>query len=395
MSILTRYALIQLCTRFAVALGCLTGLILLVGVVREAVSQGLPLEQIAELMPYILPDALRIAVPVTLLLATTTVYGSLAGSNEILAAKSLGISPMTFLWPALFVACLLSFLSVWLNDVAVSWGRGGARRVVVQALEPIIYNMLRAQGEYTSPNFSILVRDVEGQRLMRPTLTLPGKGDTPDTTITADEAEIRVDQAADRLTIVLRNVTITVGDEVTYRDPQQYVQSIPLSEATRTRDFSYLPSHLALRQIPPLVIEQREKIRRTEQELAARAAYQMITGDFDALADPGWKTTTGLLAAQRERLYRLLTEPHRRWSAGFSCLAFVWVGAPMAIRMRRTDMMGAFFVCFAPILVVYYPLLAWGVDASKHGTMPPMILWAGNLLLAAWGWWLMRRVLRY
>jgi len=351
--------------------------------------------QVAELIPFILPDALRISVPVTMLLATTAVYGNMAGSNEVVAAKSLGISPMTFLWPALFIACLLSLVSVWLNDVAVSWGRAGARRVIVESIEPIIYNILRVRGEYSSPNFSILVGAVEGKRLIRVTLSLPGSGDSPDTTITADEAEIRVDEAERLLTIELQNVTISVGDEVTYQDPGKFVQTIPLDEATKTRDFSHLPSHMALREIPPLGVKQREEILQTEQELAARAAYQVLTGSFGAIASRGWNTSFESLEVQREQLYRLLTEPHRRWAAGFSCLAFVWVGAPLAICMRRSDLMGTFFVCFLPILVVYYPLMAWGVDASKHGTMPPIVLWAGNLLAFIAGALLLKRVMRY
>ena len=70
MSILSRYVFFELWKVFAVALGCLTLLMMLVGVVREAASQSLPLDEVARLMPYVLPDALRVAVPVTLLLAT-------------------------------------------------------------------------------------------------------------------------------------------------------------------------------------------------------------------------------------------------------------------------------------------------------------------------------------
>jgi len=395
MSILSRYVFFELWKVFAVALGCLTLLMMLVGVVREAASQSLPLDQVARLIPYVLPDALRVAVPVTLLLATTTVYGRMSGSNELLAAKSSGISPMVFLWPALLTALLLSLVTVWLNDVAVSWGRNGARRVVVRAAEQIIYNILRTRREYSSPAFSILVQGVEGRRLLRPTITLPARDNTPATTITADEAELESDSDAGVLRIVLRNVTIDVGGVVTYQDPGEYVQAIPLPDATLAGSSSKLPSWMALRAIPAQVDEQREEIRRTEHELAARAAFEMLTGDFDALVSPAWKTRTAALAQRRERLCRLLTEPHRRWSAGFSCLAFVWIGAPMAIRLRRSDLMGAFFACFAPILIVYYPLLAYGVDASKHGTLPPQIVWSGNLLLALWGAWLLKRVIRY
>jgi len=395
MSILSRYVFFELWKVFAVALGCLTLLMMLVGVVREATSQSLPLDEVARLMPYVLPAALRIAVPVTLLLATTAVYGRMSGSNELLAAKSLGISPTAFLWPTLVSALFLSLITVWLNDIAVSWGRNGARRIVVQAAEEIAYNMLRTRKEYSSPAFSIVVQGVQGRRLMRPTITLPARGNTPATTITADEAELQSDSEAGVLRIILRNVTIDVGGVVAYQDPGEYVQAIPLDDATRAGSAAKPPSWMALRTIPAEVVEQRETIRRNEQELAARAAFEMLTGDFDALRSPAWRTRNAVLAQHRERLHRLLTEPHRRWSAGFSCLAFVWIGAPMAIRLRRSDLMGAFFACFAPILIVYYPLLAYGVDAAKHGTLPPQIVWSGNLLLALWGAWLLKRVIRY
>jgi lipopolysaccharide export system permease protein len=92
---------------------------------------------------------------------------------------------------------------------------------------------------------------------------------------------------------------------------------------------------------------------------------------------------------------RLRTEPHRRWSAGFSCLCFAWVGVPMAVRLRNRDFLTSFFLCFLPILVVYYPLLMYGIGGAKDGTIPPVAVWTGNLLLVCWGAWLVRRVIRY
>lgn len=67
----------------------------------------------------------------------------------------------------------------------------------------------------------------------------------------------------------------------------------------------------------------------------------------------------------------------------------------MAIRLKNRDILTSFFLCFLPILVVYYPLLAYGVEGAKNGTLPPYAVWAGNALLALWGWWLLKRVLRY
>jgi lipopolysaccharide export system permease protein len=67
----------------------------------------------------------------------------------------------------------------------------------------------------------------------------------------------------------------------------------------------------------------------------------------------------------------------------------------MAIRLRRGEPLSAFFLCFAPILVVYYPLLIFGINGAKNGAVPPISLWAGNLVLFVWGVWLLRKVLRY
>jgi hypothetical protein len=34
------------------------------------------------------------------------------------------------------------------------------------------------------------------------------------------------------------------------------------------------------------------------------------------------------------------------------------------------------------------------VSRAKSGAIPPVAVWAGNLLIALWGWWLLRRVVR-
>ena len=87
-------------------------------------------------------------------------------------------------------------------------------------------------------------------------------------------------------------------------------------------------------------------------------------------------------------------EPWRRWANGFSCVCFVLVGAPMAIRMRNADFLTSFFLCFLPILVIYYPVFMLGVSRVKAGVLPPPAVWLANLLIALWGLWLMRRVVR-
>ena len=119
MSTITRYVLRELIRVFLYALAGLTGVFLVAGVVQEAVREGLPPTQILRVMPYILPESLRFSVPVALLLGTAILYSRMAGYNEVVAIKALGISPTAILWPTFAVA----FLSSVPDPSAAFWYR--------------------------------------------------------------------------------------------------------------------------------------------------------------------------------------------------------------------------------------------------------------------------------
>jgi lipopolysaccharide export system permease protein len=393
---LTRYVLFELTKVFLIVLIGMTLLLLLVGVVREAVSQSLGLAQIARLLPFTLPDALRFSLPGSALFAACSVYGRMSSSNEVVAIKSAGISPLRILWPALVASFVLSLATVWLNDLAVSWGRSGVQRVVIEAAEEIVYAVLRTHRSYSNKQLSITVKRVEGRKLSRPTLTLQPTGDRPLVTITAAEAELRSNTARDMLVIEFRNASVDFGDNVRSDFPGALEWEIPLADAASgKRESSSSPSYRPLRSIPDDLDEQRQRIGKMEQQLAVKAAFACMTGDWAAVAGPAWTADTRKLNDQRSRLYRLQVEPHRRWAAGFSCFCFVIIGAPLAIRLRNDDFLKTFFICFLPILIGYYPLLAYGVDRTKAGAIPPQFVWLGNVILLICGVWLTRRAIRY
>ncbi|NUQ65613.1 MAG: YjgP/YjgQ family permease [Pirellulales bacterium] len=396
MGIVSRYVLAELLKIFLIALAAMTGFLIIIGIVREAANQGLGPEQIVRLVPYILPDALRFTLPGTLLFTACMVYGRMSGSNEVMAIKAMGISPMVILWPVLALAVVLSLVAVWLNDVAVSWGKAGIRRVVIEAVESVAYGMLRTQRSYATNRFSITVKAVRDRTLISPVITFQANPDSPPVMFRAEEAELRSDRTENALTIIFRNFTVDYGGNVRMQNPGTFEQPIPLDAASRARsDAELSPSDLPLTAIGDRLENQKKSIEILEQEMAATAAYQIVTGDFDALTSPEWKHKRETLAYIQSGLFRLQTEPWRRWANGFSCLCFVLVGAPMAIRLRNSDVLTTFFICFLPILLVYYPLLTYGVDGAKRGALPPFSVWLGNVILVAWGAWVLRRVLRY
>lgn len=396
MGIISRYVLSELLKVFTLSLGVLTLLFIVFGLVKEAREQGLEPQQVVQLIPFVLPDALRYTVPATILLSACMVYGRMSSSNEVTALKSLGISPMTVLWPVLIFSFMLSVATVWLNDLAVTWGRDGVRRVVLESVEEIVYGMLRTNRTYSSKDVSIVVKSVEGRKLMGPTVSMQSKSGSM--TLTCEEAELRSDLAEGALTIVCFNGELEMQSNgkisTIIFHGEKLERSFPLDQG-RTKEEVGHPSYMAMNAIPDTIAELQREIAGRYDELAAKAALAMMTGDFAVLGSPEWNTEDAGREIKLQRIFRLQTEPHRRWSNGFSCFCFALVGAPLAIRLRNADFMTSFFACFLPILFVYYPLLAFGVDFAKNGTLPPYAVWGGNIILIFAGLWMLRKVVRY
>lgn len=218
--------------------------------------------------------------------------------------------------------------------------------------------------------------------------------DRPPFTIRAREAELQASPDEGRLVVRFEQLR-GIGGQIDIEWPETFEHVMSLDELTGNSSSNRSPSTVALGEIPDAKRRLEESIAHIEQQMTADATFGLLTGQFDALSKESWATHEKKLSAAEYRLQRLHTEPYRRWAGGFSCLCFVMIGAPMAIRLRHSEFLASFFACFLPILLIYYPLLMVSVDKAKSGELPPQAVWLGNIVLCVWGFWLMRRVMRY
>ncbi|MBI1902358.1 MAG: LptF/LptG family permease [Planctomycetia bacterium] len=389
--IFRRYIFWDLVKVFLTTLAAMSALGLIVGVARQAIEEGLGFKQIALLVPYLLPTSLSFTTPGALLFAATCVYGRMSGQNEIVALKSLGISPWAVLRPGLALAVVLSFVTVILYDVAVSWGNDGVTKVILQAVDEIAYSRLSQKKSYGNDKLSINVRRVDGRRLIQPVFTFrDGGGRT--ITVRADWAEMTAGDTT--LTVKCYHGIVDVDGKTSYEFPDYEVRQFELRDLRSGKAGDVTPSSMSLTSVMAARAEQETKIEAHQQEMAANAAMQLMTADVPALARD-WEHDQRVLDDLVYNLNRLRTEPPRRWSNGFSCLFFMFLGSVVAIRFRSGNFLKSFFACFLPITIVYYPLLLATVDLSKGGLIPPIAMWAGNVVLAAAGGFFLRGVLRY
>ncbi len=309
----------------------------------------------------------------------------MTGANEIVALKSLGISPMAVVWPVLALAAFTSLGTIWMYEIAATWCRPNFRRLVCESIEEIAYSRLQKKSSFDCDLFSITVKRVEnrdGRRiLIQPTITLKSQPGQHKVTLTAAEAEFHTNWKAGTLEIICRNGEIDVDDghmKMSFVDEQTY--SVPLPKPTwdpRHRDWA------ASGDIPGLIAEIQAEIDALQKNLRSLEKLREANKALGVAASHDDAAQIAAQIADKQRLiYRLRTEPYRRWSNGFTCLCFALIGMPVAMLWRHADGLTNFFVCFLPILAVYYPLLMIGEDLSTSGTLPPISFWMGNVILA-------------
>ena len=404
MSKIVRHVLFQLMLTLLVTLLGMTFVLVFGIMVKEGVRQGLGLGAIFRLLPFALPSALRFSVPASLLLAACGVYGRMSSDNEVIASKSLGISPRVILFPAIMLGLSVSLGMIWLNDVAITWGASGMRSVIAESVEDVVFRLLKTERSFRNGHIEIYVKQVIGRKLIAPRLKVRNNGRVLEAQ--AREAVLETNLEEEALNVLLTDFSVRRTDNKNGRDvfadAGTYVHKIPLSLATRKDRREPRVSELGLATISDEMIQQQTNIRTVEQQMAARAAFQLITGDFNALGSTiphvdgsSWNTLHQQHRQSKSRLNRLRLEPWRRFAEGFSCLFIVIVGAPLAIRMKTNNFFTTFAMCFFPVLCLYYPIFQWTVEQVKDGSFPPYSVWLSNGVLSVVGGWLTRLIVRY
>lgn len=105
------------------------------------------------------------------------------------------------------------------------------------------------------------------------------------------------------------------------------------------------------------------------------------------------------LIARMERLHQPMVEVnrvkiylYRRWTLASSCLIFLLIGAPLAVRPQRGATLGAAFALGMVLVTTYY--IVWNATSflGESSRYPWICAWSSNFAGAALGWWLIRRV---
>jgi lipopolysaccharide export system permease protein len=393
--IIHRMILIELIKIFSMALVALTGIILVAGIISEAMKNGFGPAQILAIIPLLLPSLLPYTVPTTTLFATCIVYGRLSADNEILALKAAGTHIVHVIWPAALLGIVTAVVTMIFYIDVIPYTGYLLRNRVVSDVEELLYMMLRQNGYIKHPRLSveIYVNNVSGRKLQeaifkRRSMDGPGY----DVIAYAKEAELRVDAAHQQILIDMRQCNIVQRDGgVGYVESRIWSVDLPsdfIGPSTKIRAMDMTWSELS-----EYYEKHRGKIQEFVQQIEAlRAKNNLNPGAPD---EDTMRRLQAELRHPTEQMRSIEAEWQMRPALALSCLCFALVGCPVGIWFSKSDYLSAFITCFLPIVTVYYPLMFCMYDMGRAGKIPPILgIYDADILMLAAGLILFRRLAR-
>ncbi len=389
LGILQRYVIDQVFRAFLLALVTITSIFVLFMVMAEATRAGLAPQDIARIIPYIIPSSLPYTIPVALLFAASVVYGRMASDNEIVAIKTAGLSAVSALIPTWLIGGVLTAGLFYASSDAIPRSTNVFRKILFQDFEDMLYKLLKKEGQFDNANtpFYISVKDVEDHTLIGARFKHRKSKEDPnnyDFIIASERAKIRFDVPNGLVRIELENAettndssrqfifTVNGKQEIQYPLPKE--QKYKIEKRMQEMTNAELDAEVKVLQ---------KKIDQEGARQAVSAALWIGMGKIERVEWPsvGEAYREGPYWKKKTDEYR--TEKQLRFALSAGSLCFVLLGAPVGILFARRDFLSAFATCFLPIMLLYYPLTLGFVNLAKEGVAWPAVVSSGNVLLAA------------
>lgn len=354
--IINFYIVREIVSLFLLGIAVFT-LILLMGrlikLTDMVISRGVPLEDVARMIAFLMPSFLVFTLPMAFLLSVLLAFGRLSADNEITVMKAGGISLVQLLPPVLICAAVATTLGLAISVYGVPWGNSSFKQQSFKVLKQNVTATVREKVFWDEMPGIVLYTEHydEEKHTLKGVIIHDGRDKSRPLTIFASEGAIGGGNQSD-LRIVLRHGSIhKTGrkDEYQLINFNEYVMTIAAPESKGGIGFSEL---------------------------------DMSVGELNArIGDPATTPQTRL---------KMSAELHSRFALPFASLVFAVLAIPLGIQNRRSGKSAGFSTSIG-ILLAYYVLLSLLRTLVEKGDIPAVIgIWMPNLLFLVAGVTLLR-----
>lgn len=346
MKIIRSYIFKQLMLPFLLAVLTLTFIFLAGYLVRAAhfiIGRGVPLSDTLYVILLAFPRMLSFTVPISLLTASMIVFGNLSANNEIRAFKASGVHPLQIMIPAFVVALVMSFAMFVFNDQVANEAAFKLRKVTKQMIvkHP---SALIEPGRFIALNEKIifLAKEVNGNKMKDIVAYEVNEDEDPIRTIIAERGEMKMLDDGISMQIILYRGSVSDSES-------KGVQAIQFQ--------SY--------EFPSFGYEDVRKMKRKTRDYSL--ANLLIMFRNQEIPD--------------DELNRFWTAFHDRIAFAFGSFIFVFLGVPIAILVRRGEVIVSFVISMMAASI-YYILFVGAQSLSIRGVLPAgLALWLPNIIL--------------
>ncbi|GEM_PF-1779111 len=318
-------------------------LMLVAAVQVVAKFEGIDLGTFVMRVPIFAASAIDVVLPLGVLVSVVMTYGRAASDNEIDTLRASGVNPWHLLTPGLIFGLLMTAALMVCVDYGEPYAERSKRRQTEHIDLSAVVEQRLASGEPITLDSDTIISangyDAEGMARDVRIQVLGRDGAVVEETLSR-RANVFVDPASGELVMQLFDVHRVTGDRLE-------------------------GSNLVLR-----------------RALGA----DLVDLNLDSWTTP--QLQAWMLRDQQgeqksiENAESVESNVHRRRAAAASCLLFVFLGLPVALRFRRSDRVGAFLAAFVLALFVYYPIVRVGKALASSGTLSPFVAaWIGPVLL--------------
>lgn len=353
MRIIDRYVVREVLLPFCIGLAVFTFILVIPFLIQYAedfIAKGVAVPVVLRVMATLLPQALALAIPASLLVGLLVAFGRLSADREFVAMQACGVGLGRLLRPVAIVA-----LFGW---AATSYVMLVALPNANQTFREITFGIVaaRAEGEVkprvffdSFPNLMLFVRDV------------PPTGGWDDVFIADDRpGQTPAIYLARRGRVALDPAKRTV--ELLLEDGSRHTAS--QDGKYEVAEFGRAVVSIDPESVFPRRGPQKEDNEMTIAELQARATALEAEG----------------LPSHNQRM-----AIHRKFAFPVACLVFGLIGLALGATNRRDGKLGSFVFGLGVIFVYYVPLYLGPALAKGRLVSPWLAVWFPNILLGLLG----------
>jgi lipopolysaccharide export system permease protein len=352
--ILDRYVIRQLLMPFGIGLLVFTFLFIIPEFMRYAedyIAKGAPMQVVAEVFVALLPMALGLTIPMSLLMALLVAFGRLSSDREFVAFQACGISMRRLLRPVGLVSVLCFGATLYVLLVSVPASNQRFREITFKIIASLAEGEVKPRVFYERfPNIDLYVREIPPTGGWNGVFMSDNRTGDGSTIYIAKRGRVVIDRSKKSVEMVLDEGTRHTAD--------------PAGNPYDVQSFHRVVVNLSPENVFPSGGPPKGDREMSISELRARADEIRAQGQFP---------------------HNQLFEIHKKFSIPAACLVFGLIGLALGATNRRDGKLASFVIGVA-IVFVYYILLWLGQSLTKGRMLAPWLAaWLPNIVLGIAG----------